>query len=266
MSTHRIGMLVPSSNLTMETELPRMMNARSKVQPEDAFTFHTSRMRMKSVTPEELKAMNAQTSRATSELADANLDVVATACLVAIMAQGPKYHLEAEQEIRETLQEHGQQLPVVSSAGALIKGARALGASRIAIMTPYMKPLTKLVADYIEDFGIEVVDALSFEVADNLEVARLDPADLEHKWKQLNTANADAIVVSACVQMPSLSAVSKVEAASGLPAFSASTATAYEILTSLGVSTAIPGFGHLLSHEHAQQKAAQSPDPATLAC
>src|SRR5699024_1937485 len=211
-------------------------------------------------------AMNAQTDRATGELADANLDVVATACLVAIMAQGPKYHLEAEQAIRETLQEHGQQTPVVSSAGALIKGARALGASRIAIMTPYMKPLTKLVADYIEDFGIEVTDALSFEVADNLEVARLDPSDLVHKWKKLNTANADAIVVSACVQMPSLAAVSKVEADSGLPSFSASTATAYDVLASLGLSTAIPGYGHLLSAEHAEQITTNRRNASTLAC
>jgi len=41
---------------------------------------------MQRVTPEELRAMNAQTERATTELADMRPGVVATACLVAIMA------------------------------------------------------------------------------------------------------------------------------------------------------------------------------------
>jgi hypothetical protein len=40
-------------------------------------------------TPEQLRSMNAQTERAALELADAGPDAVASACLVAIMAQGP---------------------------------------------------------------------------------------------------------------------------------------------------------------------------------
>jgi hypothetical protein len=71
MTDHRIGMIVPSSNLTMETELPRMMRARESAMPADRFTFHSSRMRMKHVTAEELVRMNAQTERASLELADA---------------------------------------------------------------------------------------------------------------------------------------------------------------------------------------------------
>jgi maleate isomerase len=41
---------------------------------------------MQQVTPEQLRAMNAHTDRATTELADMRPSVVATACLVAIMA------------------------------------------------------------------------------------------------------------------------------------------------------------------------------------
>ena len=46
---YRIGLIVPSSNTTMETEIPAMLRARESVLPE-RFTFHSSRMRMKSVT------------------------------------------------------------------------------------------------------------------------------------------------------------------------------------------------------------------------
>lgn len=249
MTSYRIGMIVPSSNLTMETELPRMLHDREQLVPDERFTFHSSRMRMKHVTPEELARMNAQTERATLELADARPDVVASACLVAIMAQGPGYHCHAEGQITGVLQGEGLDLPVVSSAGALLRGLGATGAKRIAMITPYMKPLTKLVADYIEDAGIEVCDALSLEVSDNLAVARLDPAGLREHWRRVKIGDADVLVISACVQMPSLAAVQPVEDASGLPVVSAATATVFTVLSELGLEPRVPGAGRLLSGE-----------------
>lgn len=242
-------MIVPSSNLTMETELPRMMRAREEAIPEDRFTFHSSRMRMKHVTPEELVLMNAQTERATLELADARPHVITSACLVAIMAQGAGYHCHAEVEIAGVLDAEGLAVPVVSSAGALLRGLDALGARRVAIVTPYMKPLTKLVADYIEDAGIEVLDALSLEVSDNLEVAGLDPLALREHWRKVDTRDADALVISACVQMPSLPAIQPVEDEAGLPVLSAATATVFTILTELGLTPHVPNAGRLLGGE-----------------
>lgn len=85
-----------------------------------------------------------------------------------------------------------------------------------------MKELTARVVDYIEDAGIEVVDALSLEVPDNLAVARLD------------LGRADALVLSACVQMPSLASIQPVEDEAGLPVLSAATSTAFRILAELG--------------------------------
>lgn len=249
MSDHRIGMIVPSSNLTMETELPRMLRRREEALPEERFTFHSSRMRMRHVTPEELVRMNAQTERASLELADARPDVVASACLVAIMAQGAGYHCHAEGQITGVLQQESLDVPVVSSAGALLRGLGALGARRVSLVTPYLKPLTRLVADYIEDAGIEVVDALSLEVSDNLEVAALDPAALREHWRRVDTTDVDALVLSACVQMPSLPAIQPVEDEAGLPVLSAATATVFTILTELGLRPYVPGTGHLLGGE-----------------
>ena len=233
----------------METELPTLMRTRVEADPGDRFVFHSSRMRMQHVTPEQLVAMNQQTPRAAAELADVQPDVVATACLVAIMAQGAGYHCTAEGEITAVLREAGVPAPVVSSAGALIAGVQALGVRRVAIVTPYMRSLTDLVVKYLEHAGVEVVDALSLEVADNLAVAELDPQDLEEHWRKLDLSRAEALILSACVQMPSLPAIQRVEDASGLPVLSAATATAYRILVELGVDPVIPGSGRLLAGE-----------------
>jgi maleate isomerase len=247
MTDHHIGMVVPSSNLTMETELPRMLTARERELPEDRFVFHAARARMQHVTPEQLRAMNQEAARAATELADARPDVVATACLVAIMAQGPGFHCTAEDDITCALRAEGAEAPVISSAGALLSGIAALGARRVAIVTPYLKPLTQAVVDYLTDAGVEVVDSLSLEVPDNLAVARLDPQDLREHRKKVDLTGADALVLSACVQMPSLPVIEAVEDEVGIPVLSAATATTFRILSELGLETRVPGAGHLLS-------------------
>ncbi|WP_304957220.1 Asp/Glu racemase [Xenorhabdus sp. PB30.3] len=241
----RVGLIVPSSNTTMETEVPAILRARETVAPE-RFTFHSSRMRMKTVSKDELAAMDADSDRCALELSDASVDVLGYACLVAIMSMGKGYHRISEKRLHLRTSENGYPAPVITSAGALVDGLHALGAKRISILTPYMKPLTQLVIDYIENEGIEVIDSISLEIADNLAVGRQDPLAPAEITKKLNS-NVDVIVASACVQMPSLASVPLIEARMGLPVISASVATAYMLLKQLRLNTCVPGFGSLLS-------------------
>src|SRR5262245_24277076 len=243
---HRVGLLVPSSNTTMETEVPALLRARERVLPEDTFTFHSARLRMEDVTLEGLRAMNDETERATTELADLRPDVVATACLVAIMAQGPGSHRAAEAQIAGTLEREHAAAPVVSSAGALVDALHALGARKVGIVAPYLKELTRIVVAYIEDAGVEVADTISLEVPDNRAVAALDPQDLERHWRRLDLRGCDALVLSACVQMRSLEVLEEVERSSEMPTVSAATATAWAILRALDLEPVAPGAGALL--------------------
>jgi maleate isomerase len=230
----------------METEIPAMLRAREAVAPE-RFTFHSSRMRMKQVTQEDLAAMDAESDRCAAELADARVDVMGYACLVAIMCMGKGYHCQSERRLHEVTVREGAPTPVVTSAGALVDGLRTLGARKIAMVAPYLKPLTKLVADYIEAEGIEVVDAIALEIPDNVAVGRRDPMALVDIYKGLKLADADAVVLSSCVQMPSLAAIAPVQAECGLPVVSAAACTTFQMLKKLDLGTSIPGAGALLS-------------------
>jgi maleate isomerase len=247
--TYRIGQIVPSSNTTMETELPAMFRAREGVAPE-RFTFHSSRMRMKKVTKEELMAMDADSDRCAAELSDARVDVLGYACLVAIMSMGKGYHCQSERRLHEVTVREGAPAPVVTSAGALVHGLKTLGARKIAMIAPYMKPLTQMVAEYIEAEGIEVLDRVALEIPDNLEVGRRDPLALLEIYKDLNLEGIDALVLSSCVQMPSLAAIPIVEQAVGLPVVSAAVCTTYQMLQKLELSTYVPNAGALLSGKY----------------
>ena len=223
-----------------------MLRAREALHPE-RFTFQSSRMRMHKVTPEELTNMNREGLRCAAELSDARVDVMSTACLVAIMAQGLGYHRQVERNFKQVCVDNGSDAKVITSAGALIHGLTKLGAKKVSLMAPYMKPLTDKVVEYIESKGIEVVDRICFEIPDNLEVGGREPMRLLDDVKKLNTANVDVAVLSAFAQMQSLPVLQLAQDALGIPVTSTSDCTVRNMLNLLGLTAAMPGFGKVLT-------------------
>lgn len=242
MSTHRIGLVVPSSNVTVETELPALLNRHAQAR----FSFHSSRMRMHRVSPDELRAMNAQRERCVIELGDAGVDALLYACLVALMAGGPDEHRRVESAVAEQLAAGGSAAVVRSSAGALVEGLHALGARRIALVMPYPRPLAEQVVGYLAAEGFQVADWRALEVADNAEVGCIPGDRVLAAARSLNLDGIGALVISACVQMPSLELVAGAEEEFGLPVVSAATAAAYSLLKALHLPIDIPGAGRLL--------------------
>ena len=170
----------------------------------------------RNVDREELEKMDAESDRCAAELPTRE-STCSDMLTVAIMSMGKGYHCQSEQRLEEVTAREGAPAPVVTSAGALVHGLRTLGARRIAMVAPYMQPLCTMVADYIAHEGFEVADMIALEIPDNLEVGRRDPLALVDIYKRLTLEGVDALVLSSCVQMPSLAAIPIVEreAASG---------------------------------------------------
>src|SRR3546814_12719615 len=93
------------------------------------------------------------------------------------MSMGQGYHHVSEARLHQCTGENGHAAPVVTSAGALIEGLKVLEAKRIALVAPYMKPLTQMVVSYIEEEGVAVADWLALEISDNLAVAAQDRSE-----------------------------------------------------------------------------------------
>ena len=134
--------------------------------------------------------MDGESDRCAVELSDARVDVLGYACLVAIMAMGHGYHRVSEKRLQAHTAANGADAPVITSAGALVDALKVIGARRIVVVAPYMKPLTELVVDYIRNEGFDVVDYRALEIPDNLEVGRHDPARLPEIVAQMDTRNA----------------------------------------------------------------------------
>lgn len=245
MTVHRIGLVVPSSNVTVETEMPALLQRHRTAR----FSFHSTRMRLHTVSPEELRAMNAQRGRCVDELGDAGVDAILYACLVALMAQGAGEHQRTERAVVEQLAGRGLAPQVTSSAGALVHALRATGAERVALVMPYLRPVAELVVAYLEAEGVTVTDWQALEVGDNAEVGCIPGDRVLGAARSLDLAGADALVISACVQMPSLPLVQQAEEEFGLPVLSAATAGAFTLLDRLGLPVDLRGAGRLLTRD-----------------
>ena len=248
MGIHRVGLVVPSSNVTVETELPALLGRHAQGR----FSFHSSRMRMRAVSADELAAMNSQRERCVLELGDAGIDALLYACLVALMAGGAGEHLRTESLVAEQLATGGAGARVRSSAGALVEALQALCARRVALVMPYQRPLAQQVVDYLQTplgqggAGVVVADWRALGVEDNAAVGCIPGGRVMEAARTLDLRGVDALVISCCVQMPSLDLIAGAEAEFGLPVLSAATAGAFSVLRALGLPPVLPGAGSLL--------------------
>jgi len=254
---HRIGMIVPSSNTTMETEVPELLR-RQQARGEHTFTFHSARLRLTQVTPEALRAMNASAGDAVDALCDAEVDAIMYACLVAVMSGGRRCVGDTQARLADhaVAGTRSTSPVVVTSAGALVAGLQALGASKVTMITPYRQALTAQVTATLAEYGITVLQSHSLEVVDNVQVGRLDPAGLLAIASRIDHSGADALVLSACVQMPSLPAIETAEQRFGLPVLSAATASAFELLRRLDIEPDITNAGSLMCQRQRRRQAA----------
>ncbi len=229
----RIGVIVPSSNTTMERELWEML-------PE-GYSLHVARMRMQQVTPEELRRMDEESERAARELADAQVAAVAYGCTIAIMCREPGYEQEAQRRLEKVAR-----APVVISATAVLEALRALGIRRVALATPYLDAVAAHEIAFLQAYGVEVVDNRNLNIAENVEVGD-QPEEVTYELvHQLDLRQADGILIS-CAQLPSAGVIEKLEQELDRPVLSTNTATLWALLRRLGQSIPLRGYGRLLA-------------------
>jgi maleate isomerase len=120
------------------------------------------------------------------------------------------------------------------------KACRRNGKRGIAFVAPYLPALTKVVSNYFSSEGFEVVNYISLGVQNNLAVANLNQTELTDHVLKLEMDGVDTVIASACVQMPSISAMKNLNLKMKTPILSASLCTALEIAAALDV----PSVGH----------------------
>jgi len=229
----RIGLVVLASDYTMEHEF------RTIITQAGVDVYHARIKNSPSITPETLAAMEPLITE-TAELilpGDA-VDVLAFGCTSASMVLGETLvsdRLHAAKPMAKTTN------PITAAFAAF----DALGAKRIAVLTPYRADVNEIVRAYIVNAGYQVPVFGSFNEELDPVVAAIDDASLIAAVDTITKGRAvDAVFVS-CTSVRLAGAVARIEAATGLPVTSSNHAMAWHCLRLAGVTEAMPQHGRL---------------------
>ncbi|WP_233417063.1 maleate cis-trans isomerase family protein [Halovulum marinum] len=140
-----IGMLTPQANTTVEPEFWSLL-------PADWSMINARLTSDKGTIEERLVDYTTRFVETAQQFANAPIDVIGIGCT------GASYLIGRETEQRlmaEISQAHG--IPCWTAAAATVKALDAIGAKKIALLSPYPDTLNAKCVPYWESFGYEVV-------------------------------------------------------------------------------------------------------------
>lgn len=229
----RLGLLIPSSNTTMEREFCEMLPK--------GFSVHSCRLRLKEVTLKALMEMEKELEKEALKLADAKVDVIGFGCTSGSLYKGLNYDKTIEKKIEDV-----SGIPAVATAGAVVEALKALNCKKVAVVTPYIDEINRLEEKFLCENGFQIVELKGLGIKDNLEIGKLSSKAAYELATKLNYGDADSVFIS-CTNFPTINIIQKLEDATGKSVVSSNTATLWAMLKKCGTSIKIMGYGKLLS-------------------
>ena len=228
--SRRIGLLVPSSNTTMEAEFYRM-------SPGD-ISIHAARMMLEDVTKEKLVQMAEDAERAAKLLKTAGVDVIVYGCTTGSLVGGVEWE---ELLVRKIEEDTG--IRALSTGRAVVDAIEALGGGTLAVATPYTDDLNRLERAFLESFGLKVSSMEGLGLINNLEIGRTDQTTVEELVRTVS--DGEDIVFISCTNLPTISLIQKLEEELQRPIITSNQASLWAALRGSSIE-GIDGYGELL--------------------
>jgi len=228
----RLGLIVPSSNTTMEAEFWRMAMGWA--------TVHTARMKLRRITVDELEEMEKRMLEAAARLKDAEVDVIGYGCTSGSLFKGKDHDKEIERRI--TLKTG---IPAIATARTVVEALKELRIEKVCVATPYVEEINELERRFLEENGVKVLNIKGLGLVRNTEVGMKDPNVAYELAKEVYVPEAQGIFIS-CTNFRTIEIIDKLERELGIPVISSNTATFWAMVREAGIERRIEGCGRLL--------------------
>lgn len=230
----KIGLIVPSTNTVNEPEFYYMAPR--------GVSIHTARIKLLGkATTESYLAMGAETERAASELATAEVDVIAWGCTSGSVII-PRQKLEAS-----IVKAAG--VPAVTTFGSVLAALKAFGVKKLSLGTPYVDFVNEEEVRLLEDSGFKVSAWYGLRLGETQEerrgIGRVPPESLFRLAQYIDRPDAEVIFLS-CTNLATIEMIDELEAALGKPVITSNQATFWHALRTAGLNDRLEGFGRLL--------------------
>ena len=235
----RIGLLVPSTNYTVEMEFHRAI-------PEGV-SVHTARCELRDTASTEadrvaaILEMGKGVALAARRVAGVRPKVIAWACTAGSFMKGIGHDLELiEQVERET------EITAITTSTAVVDALKMLNLRRIAVATPYIERIDQEEKAFLEKSlpGLEVVKIKGLGIMTGYEKGTLEPYSAYTAAREVDSPTADGLFIS-CTAWRTFEIIEQLENDLGKPVITSNQATLWASLKTLGIRR-IDHYGSLL--------------------
>ena len=228
---HHFGVLIPSTNTTVEIEYNRLLPASLQV--------HVGRL-LTSGTGPFAPSLDADVEYQARLLGTARVEVISLAQTSASLF-ADDYDAVTTQRMSAAAG-----VPAITSAQAVGEAMKALGAHRIALVSPYAPPvLERAKRYYAEKFGRDAVALEGFAATDSYMIGKLGPANARDAFARINRPEIEAFVVPGG-NFPTMSFVPTWEREFGKPVITTNQASLWAMMRIMDVRAPLSGLGRLL--------------------
>ncbi|MCC9624426.1 Asp/Glu racemase [Thalassospira sp. MA62] len=229
-----VGLITLATDFNSEDDLRAIL-------PDDVRLFTTRIENVNPITVENLKAMANDLPRAARTLMPGyGVDVVIFGCTSGTAVTGSDKIAEL---IRTSMPDVMVTDPLVASELAL----RAVGARKIAVLTPYVADVTRSVTDQFAARGFEATRVMGFELESDRDMTAITPKALFEGALKVDTPDADAVFIS-CTAVRSAEIAAEAEKQLGKPVITSNQALIWHSLGMMNYPKPVTGFGSLFDH------------------
>jgi maleate isomerase len=229
-----IGLIVPSNNTVI---LPEFYSAL----PEGVAAYET-RMRVEGdLTPEALRQMVADADAAADLLRQTGVDFICYCCMASTIVKGWDWERDLLAQFASKARKG-----VTSANCALRDALTALGAKRVALVTPYPEDLNALLPAFFSAGGFEVANVTGTPIRDVAAVRGLSPDQIFRSARSIDVKGIDAVCLLA-TDMATFPIIDRLEREIGCPVVTSNQALLWASLRALGVSEPIGRLGKLMA-------------------
>jgi maleate isomerase len=225
----RIGVIVPSSNTALEAAVVAMH------LPPDQVAVHVTRVGVTTISLDRQSSIQfspVPMLAAGRLLADAGIDALTWAG-----TSGSWLGVDGDRGLARALSDITD-VPVSTSTLALLDACAALGATRVALVTPYIGPVVaQMMANYAGE-GIEVVAEAHLGITDNHAFGLVTPEQIWDLAIGCPTDGAEAMMV-ACTNLAATGLVTELQEQLGIPVLDS-----IEVTVRQALAMAMAGIGH----------------------
>ena len=228
--THHFGVLIPSTNTTVEAELARLPSG---------YQAHFARLLTSTPGHPFAPSRDDDVDYQSKLLGTAKVE------MVILIQTSASLFADDYDETTTRRMSAGAGVPAITSAHAMGRALKALGARRIALVSPYSEEVNARARRYFSDkHGLEIAVLEGFAAKDSYSIGKLGPENARDAFARIDRPDIDAFAVPGA-NFPTMMSIAAWEREFDKPVVSSTQAAVWAMARQLG-GDRISGYGRLL--------------------